>query len=452
MRDRVAAYLERAGSPLPAEKILRDVLNIHSPNALSADRVLRGILGGDSRFHRHEGLWSVARAEGPPLADTAALALQWTDGRPRWYRGAVFIPAEDVSIEWFCTDTPPSDQLTRLGDARARADGRLLLAWSARELRAWNRLLRSARLPAWDGESLFLGGFAARVLPRGPRLRQPEDLAAAAALPSPDPDRQGSVACLLEAAFRTLLQEVPAGRRESAAELNRWIAATEPKMDFSRFAFGRDYLRTLPDVPGTYVMRNRAGEVIYVGKAGNLRRRVQSYFSPRALEDARVARIHHQLYSLEVLTCATEADALILEMRMIRDFSPAINLQSEVHERPGRYGTGGNLVLLVPVGEKAVLYYLKEGAFAARQTVRLGTPSSKAVLAKIRNTYFRTRRRRTIPVEAWETELVARWLSARRKQLNLIDVDEAGALDGVIRRLDRYLMDPDHLAHKVYYR
>jgi hypothetical protein len=328
----------------------------------------------------------------------------------------------------------------------------LLLAWNAGELREWNRLLQSAGLPRWEGESVFLSALAARAFPGDRSCRRPEDLAALLDLAPPDLDRQGSVARLLESAFRSLLQAVPAESRGSVEELRRWIEESAPKVDFSRFAFGREYLARIPESPGIYLMRGRSGEVIYVGKAGNLRRRVRSYFRPRALRDAKVARIHHQLHSLEILTCATEVEALLLEMRMIRDFRPSVNLQAEVHERPGRYGKVPNLILLAPVEGKAEIYYLKDGAFAARQTAPLGRSPSKAVQARVRNLYFGRRRGRPARAEVWETELIARWLSARKRHLNTIDVAQSAGLDDVVRRLGLYLNDPDRLARVVYYR
>ena len=48
----------------------------------------------------------------------------------------------------------------------------------------------------------------------------------------------------------------------------------------------RDKLAALPDKPGCYMMRDRKGTIIYVGKAVSLRRRVQSYFRPATLRDA----------------------------------------------------------------------------------------------------------------------------------------------------------------------
>jgi predicted GIY-YIG superfamily endonuclease len=223
-------------------------------------------------------------------------------------------------------------------------------------------------------------------------------------------------------------------------------------VDFTGFAFDRDFLARIPPAPGVYLMKNRSGEIIYVGKADNLRRRVRSYFTSRALKDAKTARIHGQLHSLELLTCATGVEALLLEMRMIRDFRPPVNFQTEIHEQPGRYGNTRNLLLLVPVGDNAEVYLVKDGAFVARHSIPLGRPPSKKLSSRIRAVYFGTRRRTAAKRENWETEIVARWLAAHKRRLNYVDADESGDCASVLRRLTCLLMDPDRLARKVYYR
>jgi hypothetical protein len=453
MREKIAAYLERAGRPLPAEQILREVLNVLSPNSFAAERVLKGILGSDPRFHRSRGLWRLTARPALRLAETAALYLQWSASLPRCFRGAIHLCETGPFFEFqHTTEVSGSRDSGSLREARLQAENRLLLVWSGRELRLWNHLLRSVGLPEWKGESLALSKLAARALPQAPRCRNLEDLAPLLDLPPPDAERPSSMARFLGLAFQSLIDLVPASSRGSLVGLERWIAEGSVTVDFSRFAFGRDLLARIPESPGVYLMRDRTGEVIYVGKAGNLRRRVRSYFTPLALKDAKVARIHSQLYSLQFLTCANEVEALLLEMRMIRDFRPLINLQAEIHEQPARYGHACNLLLLVPSGRSAEVYFLKDGAFAARHTALLGRAPSKRLQDKIRTVYFAPRRRKSAKAEEWETEIVSRWLAAHRKHLNLVDVDEAGGRAAVLRRLASYLRDPDRLTRKVYYR
>ena len=452
MRDTIAGYLEKAGTALPAEQILRVVLNILSPNFFAADKVLRGIIGRDPRFYERQGLWHLTLQANPVPSEFAALHLQWERGRPDCFRGAVHLPENGSSWEFLRTETASSAEYQSLRAAREAADNHLLLVWSTKERSLWNRLLRTGGLPAWEGESLALNALAARALPHIPPLHYPEDTASILGLPSPDTERPAAMARFLFALWRSLLDTVPAGLRGNLAELKLWIEEGNAKVDFTRFAFGREFLARIPASPGVYLMRNRGGEVIYVGKADNLRRRVRSYFTTRALKDAKAARIHGQLHSLEFLTCATGVEALLLEMRMIRDFRPHINFQTEIHEQPSRYGNSCNLLLLVPVNENAEVYMVKDGAFVARLSVPLGRAPSKRLSSRIRAVYFGMRRSRAAKREDWETAIVARWLAAHKRRLNCVDVDESGDHLSVMRRLTCYLMDPDRMARKIYYR
>ena len=67
--------------------------------------------------------------------------------------------------------------------------------------------------------------------------------------------------------------------------------------------------------PGVYVFRNAAGEVIYVGKARNLRNRMKSYFMPSTAmkSDPRRRALIHSIASYETFEVATESEALLLE-------------------------------------------------------------------------------------------------------------------------------------------
>ncbi len=452
MRDKIAGYLELVGRALPAEQILREVLNIRSPNAFAAEKVLRGILGKDPRFKHRQGLWHLKARAAPRAIETAALDLETSVSHPGSFRGAVqnasgctaweFLRAGDVCV----TDLKP------LKEARQQAEDCMLLVWSGKQLRLWNRLLRSVGVPQWQGETIALIELAAQVNPQASECRALEDLAPILGLAQPEAEPFSARARFLLEAGRILLDQVPAEHRASPADLTRWLKARRARIDFSRFAFGRDFIAGIPESPGVYVMRDRAGEVIYVGKSANLRRRVSSYFRVRALRDPKTVRIHDRLYSLEVLMCATEVDALMLEMHMIRDFRPAINLQEQIHEQSGRYGFARNVLLLVPAADKVEVYFLKDSVFVARRSVAYGYGPSKKLRARIESIYFASKPRKTIQGEEWETVIVARWLSANRRRMNFIDVEEAGTLEAVVGRLESYLKDPDRLAHKVYYR
>ena len=87
----------------------------------------------------------------------------------------------------------------------------------------------------------------------------------------------------------------------------------------------KDKLKLLPESPGVYRMYNSLGEIIYVGKAVNLKNRVKQYFQngPKA---PKVAAMVQNIADLEFTITATEAEALTLECNMIKQHRPRYNV------------------------------------------------------------------------------------------------------------------------------
>ena len=84
-------------------------------------------------------------------------------------------------------------------------------------------------------------------------------------------------------------------------------------------------IRMLPDSPGCYLMKDASGEIIYVGKAVNLKNRVRSYFRDTAHTPKVAAMIDH-IDDFEVLLCETNLEALILECNLIKLHKPYYNI------------------------------------------------------------------------------------------------------------------------------
>ena len=82
---------------------------------------------------------------------------------------------------------------------------------------------------------------------------------------------------------------------------------------------------SLPPKPGIYRMLGAKGEVLYVGKARNLRKRVQSYFRASGLA-ARVMLLMQQAQNIEITVTHTETEALLLENNLIKTLLPRVNI------------------------------------------------------------------------------------------------------------------------------
>jgi len=85
------------------------------------------------------------------------------------------------------------------------------------------------------------------------------------------------------------------------------------------------YLKALPSAPGVYRMINTKGDVLYVGKAKNLKKRVASYTRPDR-QPIRTRRMIVETASMEFVTTHTEAEALLLEANLIKRYRPRYNI------------------------------------------------------------------------------------------------------------------------------
>ncbi|MBN1592228.1 MAG: excinuclease ABC subunit UvrC [Candidatus Coatesbacteria bacterium] len=88
----------------------------------------------------------------------------------------------------------------------------------------------------------------------------------------------------------------------------------------------RDKLTDLPSEPGVYIMSDAAGEVIYVGKAKNLRHRLRSYLHPER-SGTKVKALVQNVHDVDYIVTANELEALILESNLVKEKKPRYNIE-----------------------------------------------------------------------------------------------------------------------------
>ena len=88
-----------------------------------------------------------------------------------------------------------------------------------------------------------------------------------------------------------------------------------------------DKLKQLPDSPGVYLHKDKAGRVLYVGKASSLRSRVRSYFQASAQHSPRIRWMVSRVHDVEVFLVDSVLEALILECNLIKKYRPYFNVK-----------------------------------------------------------------------------------------------------------------------------
>jgi excinuclease ABC subunit C len=95
----------------------------------------------------------------------------------------------------------------------------------------------------------------------------------------------------------------------------------------------REVLSSIPTKPGVYLMRNADGEIIYIGKALNLKKRISSYLKPPGRSDGKTSVLIKKIADVETIITASEKEALILESNLIKQHRPRYNVDLKDDKR-----------------------------------------------------------------------------------------------------------------------
>ena len=88
----------------------------------------------------------------------------------------------------------------------------------------------------------------------------------------------------------------------------------------------KNRLAELPKSPGVYFFKDNAGEIIYIGKAANLKNRISQYFQKSRTRDAKTDALISEISKFDIMSVDSELDALFLEAEMIRRYMPRYNI------------------------------------------------------------------------------------------------------------------------------
>lgn len=93
-----------------------------------------------------------------------------------------------------------------------------------------------------------------------------------------------------------------------------------------RIPYLREKTAALTGSPGVYIMKQQSGQIIYIGKAKNLKKRVTSYFCRTPNHTPKVAKMVSQVYDYDYIVTDSEYEALVLECSLIKQHKPKYNI------------------------------------------------------------------------------------------------------------------------------
>jgi hypothetical protein len=476
--DKIAAYVAARGADgVEAQELAAVFLSPASAPAQLCARLIGNVLAGDPRLVLGpDGRWRANRAaQGAAGSDyTVIEATEVAAGAKRYYISwaALRVDAAGGTGQTVSSAIRPDDpwppELILPPQIKAAVLAGPPLSAAVRQAADF---ARGSTVVAYR-----IGGFQSAVASataepgeapqplslerlgkRAPGLKADSREALAARLGLPVREAAGAAATA-RATTEMLCAMLARKRDFGLGEPEAWNELQHPKRieaDFSGFEFDRAFIESLPERPGIYIMRDANGAAIYVGKASNLRARVQSYFRPRVERDEKTERILEALSRVEIEETGSELAALLAEQRAIRALQPAINIQFDVHDRPLASKEPARRVLLIlPAPQAAeVEIFLLDGNRAMRR-VKLPREETLERLRPLLSEFFfgpkkpagepATRRAGEPAAESEREELqIARsWLEHNADRVNAFDVDLAGGLEGTLALLDRYLHEP----------
>lgn len=191
-----------------------------------------------------------------------------------------------------------------------------------------NAELKRLALPALGNQAIDTLALATKLLPG---LRKPtlERVARTLGVEVRGVHRAGKDALLSGTALVRLTEQAVQqgydGERLHALLASRSERRGKSREGRARAPLDRSLLAAIPKAPGVYMMRDRFGHVIYVGKANNLRDRVGSYFSQPVGYTRKMDGLLESLSTIDTEVTGSELEALLLEAQLIRRYAPRYN-------------------------------------------------------------------------------------------------------------------------------
>lgn len=476
VQDKIAAYIaERGSEGVSSAELARVFLAPASAPGALCEKLIATVLSNDARLAQTpDGQWFMAK--GKPIADglrgeftvvetvdiSAAgrpLPVEWAavrvdgQGRTAASGDGVIAPGSlpnDAVL--------PARLRGRIGQGRPMAaavravvelaQGSTIV--SVRPGPFQEKITQVRRNVGAAPGGLFLGRLAKQLISRD--MRTIEDLAARLGVPVRNPEtavERAAFAAELLSAMLMMKEELGLGDPESWEERQR---PQRLDVDFSRYDFDRAFLDALPQAPGVYTMCDANGEVIYVGKALNLRQRAGDYFRARVRRDEKTARIQEAVYAIDVEETGSELAALLAEHRLISELRPRLNVQYDVHDRlAGQRAPSRRWVAVLPavIPEQVEVFMFYGNRTLRRAVAPRDEPESlRPVLEAL---FFGPNPPETeAESERDRLRIAWSWLERHRDATNVFDIELAGGLEGTVRLLARYMAEEPN-AGKVFH-
>jgi hypothetical protein len=377
MNDLIYEQLLEGQKGLTEAEIAERFLKIGHIDTDMARRIVEPLLSGDRRFTREGSVWKAVR-------------LSTMEDLPLWHAPYLLFAIEECA-EPVSGGAQIAGQLSRISSLLLLKNGEtspgpsmqtvlqdcnryVFLPYDTGSLSRMKKIHRLFSPLEFEAKTLSLRRLLAHFYPDR-HLKTWEDISQAFSILNYESSSVSSRTRTMAQVLMHILKHAQEEGVQRVGELIEISNRVAPSISFSRFEFGPELLKDLPECPGVYLFKNREGSVVYVGKTRNLRVRIGSYFRQGGDSEEKTAVLLQHLYSIEHRKLGSDLEALIEEFRLIEKHRPVLNKRVGVPERKVAIP---KCIILLPSAEKGLvkLYFLSGGAPLMEQEYRPGTDLS----------------------------------------------------------------------------
>ena len=446
--EKIFSYLAAKGSPVPAIELVQDVLNLSNVTSLLADNIISSLLKNDPRFERaNTGEWKAVRPSLPNkvewvLCKIMPSAAEWrsiSEIHCIRIQNEKLLGSAIVFRDLFNQQTA-RQILEFFGESSIIIDG---IGGQRSSLRQYIYFFAGKSLE----NKIFSLKDIINILFPGKMCKNECDISS---LLGQRAFIRADGGVLFEAFQHQALKIFELLREQgvhSADQLYEFCAIEENDANFKSSTIGTDFPNRVLEKPGVYIMRNGNANVLYVGKAKNLRQRLRSYFSAKSNIDEKLQRIRKDVVDIEVIEVGSEIEALLLENKLIKKYNPPINSQMQVHSRNFLERQRFSQIILLPAvnDEDVTLLFFNPG----RATKIYVTPKRRvdqALQKEINKVFFKSVKPTVLEDEE---EIIMSWLSKHHEEISRIDMRMVPSFEEALRLTQQHIKNFSATEHSI---
>ena len=440
MLEKMYFFIAGQGRAVPALELVQNVLELSNATKTVAENIVLSLVKNDPRFSQNiDGSWHVTKMDEQQAAEWVLCKIypsssNWqtiAEIRCSWLR-------ESKQVDELILSTRVQNKKSALTVLDFIGELPIILSGIGNQLSALRQYITNHSGDRFENPVFTLKNILNVFFP-GELCRSEHDIAKLLGLPAyldASSNLQFEAFAQQVAQLFELLQQRGI---KTFQELAAFCDMPKQEFDFNATNIDSEFIDRVPESSGVYVMRNKKNNVIYVGKAGNLKRRLRFYFAPTYIMDKKLQVIRDDLYDIEILDTGSELEALLLEYDLIKRYQPDINSQSHVHSRVFLKQQRFPQIVLLPALQKDHLLLL---LFNPMQTIKFLLLSkqgnSKQLENEIKAAFFD---RYPNDYDLDKEEIITSWLSKNHEMVSRIDMRLAPSI------AEAYRLAKKHISH-----